>query len=80
MNNDWIIWNGGDCPVPGYVDAEGSQVWGLNQRDWFAGKALHSVILICANDTREEGEARERMFARKAYAIADAMLEARSAK
>ena len=53
---------------------------GMSLRDWFAGQALHSVILTCANDTREEGETRERMFAKKAYAIADAMLEARALK
>jgi hypothetical protein len=28
-------------------------------------------------DTREDGETREMLFARKAYRIADAMLEAR---
>lgn len=64
-------------PMPEYLDIEGSRVWGISQRDYFAGKALHSVILTCANDTREEGETHESMFAKKAYAIADAMLEAR---
>ena len=67
-------------PMPEYRDIEGSRVWGISQRDWLAGKALQSVILTCANDTREEGETRERMFARKAYALADAMLEARAAQ
>jgi hypothetical protein len=30
MNNDWIIWNGGECPVPGKRDFDKSRQpeWG----------------------------------------------------
>ena len=50
---------------------------GMTLRDWFAGQALVGIINACAMDTRERGETTENMFARKAYSIADAMLEAR---
>jgi len=50
---------------------------GMTLRDWFAGHALIGIINACAMDTRARGEATEAMFARKAYSIADAMIEAR---
>jgi hypothetical protein len=50
---------------------------GMSLRDWFAGQAMAGVIPTCNMDTREDGETREMLFARKAYRIADAMLEAR---
>jgi len=50
---------------------------GMTLRDYFAGHALAGIIHACALDTRERGESTEEMFSRKAYSIADAMLEAR---
>ena len=50
---------------------------GMTLRDWFAGQALVGIINACAMDARQNGERTEEMFARKAYSIADAMLEAR---
>jgi hypothetical protein len=46
-------------------------------RDEFAEDALHGVIITCGRDTRLINETTPEMFARKAYEIADAMLEAR---
>lgn len=50
---------------------------GLTIRDWFAGQIVGHVIQATKSDTREEGETHEQMFARRAYAIADALLSAR---
>ncbi|TQE99533.1 MAG: hypothetical protein FKY71_08120 [Spiribacter salinus] len=50
---------------------------GMSLRDWFAGQALPAVIAKCANDTPQRGETLEQMFARKANAVADEMLDAR---
>lgn len=54
---------------------------GMTLRQWYAGMALPSVIMRCSGDTRREGESTEEMFARIAFANADAMLaqEAREA-
>lgn len=52
---------------------------GISRRDWFAGQAVGSVMHLCARDTLAPSESLEASFARKAYAIADAML-AESAK
>ena len=49
----------------------------MSLRDWFAGQALAAIISTCRSDTRENGETREQMFARRAYDIADALLSAR---
>lgn len=49
----------------------------MTLRDWFAGQALAGVVTACRNDTRKGDETHEEMFARKAYAIADAMLAER---
>lgn len=51
---------------------------GMSLRDWYIGQSIGAVIIACKNDTRENGETHEQMFARKAAAIADAMLAARS--
>ena len=51
---------------------------GMTLRDYFAGQALGSVMHLCARDTLAPGESIEAAFARKAYAIADAMLAART--
>jgi hypothetical protein len=50
---------------------------GMTLRDWFAGQVLVGIMETCKNDTRNEGETHEQMFARKSYQVADAMLEAR---
>ena len=52
--------------------------YGMSLRDWFAGQALSSVIASCAADSLRPHETRERMFAEKAYVIADAMLAERA--
>jgi hypothetical protein len=67
-------------PMPDYEDAYGDRVWGMSQRDWFAGQALAEIITVCRSDTRHQSESMEAMFARKSYEIADAMLAARGAK
>ena len=46
-------------------------------RHEIAMQVLPSVITTCKNDTRKAGETHEQMFARNAYAMADAMIEAR---
>jgi hypothetical protein len=46
-------------------------------RDEIAMHILPNVITACKNDTRKVGETHEQMFARNAYAMADAMIEAR---
>ena len=51
---------------------------GMTLRDYFAGQAVGSVMHLCARDTLAPGESIEAAFARKAYAIADAMLAART--
>lgn len=50
---------------------------GMTLRDYFAAKALPSVVAVAAGDTLLDGESQEQMFARKSYAVADAMLSAR---
>ena len=50
---------------------------GMSLRDWFAGQALAGVIAACCQDTLNF-ETREQLFARNAYAIADAMLAERA--
>ena len=51
--------------------------YGMTLRDWFAGQAVGSVMHLCARDTLSPGETLEQSFARKAYAVADAMLAER---
>jgi hypothetical protein len=53
---------------------------GMSLRDWFAGTVLGGVIAATKSDTREPNETHEQMFARRAYALADAMLSARQQK
>jgi hypothetical protein len=52
---------------------------GISLRDAAALAALPAVISVCASDTpREIGkETHEQMFARKAWAVADAFIAAR---
>jgi hypothetical protein len=51
--------------------------YGMTLRDYFAGKALPSVMHLCARDTLAPAESITQSFARKAYEIADAMLAER---
>lgn len=51
-----------------------------SKRDELALAVLPKVVDTCAQDTREPGETHEQMLARKAYALADAMLAARETK
>lgn len=61
-------------PLP---DAAAYQYGGMTLRDYFAGKALPSVMHLCARDTLAPAESITQSFARKAYEIADAMLAER---
>lgn len=61
----------------------GERVWGepgMSLRDWYIGQSIGAIIIACKNDTREKGETHEQMFARKAAAVADALLTARDAQ
>ena len=64
--------NGGPAfPIPGlHNDADFN---GMSLRDYFAGKALQGML---ANQHPYQASD-EHMFARDAYTLADAMLEAR---
>lgn len=53
---------------------------GMSLRDYFAGQALAGVVGLCVNDARLVNEKVEEMLARKAFLMADAMLEARNKK
>jgi hypothetical protein len=53
---------------------------GMTLRDYFAAKALQSVIMVCAHDTREPEQTLEQYFAKFSYELADAMLKARAVK
>jgi len=47
---------------------------GMSMRAYFAGQALPSVVIKCVPQECERGEAMERMFARKAVMVADALI------
>lgn len=65
-------------PMPGYVDAEGSQVWGISKRDWFAAQALTGILAHDFGDVGDYLHSKGPIdAARWAYLVADAMLEAR---
>lgn len=51
---------------------------GMTLRDWFAGQALTSTMRLVTGMECENGETMAQCFARRAYEMADAMLEARS--
>ena len=50
---------------------------GMSLRDYFAAKALPTIIECCKGDTRKDGETLTDYFARMSYDVADAMLAAR---
>ena len=66
-------------PVP--VNCWGDPSCGMTLRDWFAGQAIGAVIRQCASDGMlgfpDGVQTIEALFARNAYAIADAMLAER---
>ena len=53
---------------------------GMTLRDYFAGQALTSTMRLVTGHESEPGEGMAQTFARRAYELADAMLEARKAK
>jgi len=46
--------------------------WGMTLRDYFAAKAMQSLIVVYSDDKNLVGD-----YAQRAFEIADAMLEAR---
>ena len=66
-------------PTDGRIQ-HGTVYDGMSLRDWFAGQAVGSVMHLCTRDTLLPGESIETAFARKAYAIADALLAARTSR
>lgn len=68
----------GDTSISAFPinDEAGWISYGLSMRDYFAAAALPAIIQTCANDTPLGGTIAQ-MFARRAYEVADAMLEAR---
>lgn len=50
---------------------------GMSLRDAAALAALPAIIEVCRADSLEPSETRSQMFARKAWAAADAFIEAR---
>lgn len=53
---------------------------GMTLRDWFAGQALTSTMRLVTGSESEAGETMAQTFARRAYALADAMLAERERK
>ena len=60
-----------------FIKAAGGLASDKTLRDEFAGQALAGVMVTCQGDTRLINETTPEMFARKAYEVSDAMLEAR---
>lgn len=67
----------GPYAFPWISEAHGKMCTGMNLRDYFAAAALPAVIRQCAGDTLLGGDTKEKLFARKSYEIADAMLAER---
>lgn len=70
-------YDGGPAFPHQFQDAMGHPEWrqstGMTLRDWFAGQALAGEMTVWGAGT----EGHECNIARRAYALADAMLEAR---
>ena len=66
-------------PMPDYLDEEGSRVWGISKRDWFAAQALNAIL--ARSDFRDGGDRFHdegpEVAAERAYLMADAMLAVR---
>ena len=60
-----------------FIEASGGLASDKTLRDEFAGQAMAGVMVTCQGDTRLINETTPEMFARKAYEVSDAMLEAR---
>ena len=60
-------------PMASYTDCEGSHVWGLSKREYFAGLAMQSIVSTIKKDASCEAIARE------AVKLADAMVAALNA-
>ncbi len=50
---------------------------GLGLRDWFAAQAIQGLVAACVEGDREMEESNFYLYAREAYALADAMLKTR---
>ncbi len=50
-----------------------SDIAAIARRDLNARTSLPALIQVCAHDKPNDNETKEEMFARRAYAIADAM-------
>lgn len=61
-----------DNAFPHPSGAQGSE--GLSKREWFAGQALPSIMMLCGRDTRLGGETIEEYFVRRSYEMADLMI------
>jgi hypothetical protein len=60
------------------IEAYTTATGGMTLRDYFAGQVLASLLVICRDDLRRNGETSPEMFARKTWEIADAMLAERT--
>lgn len=61
-----------------YLDGSPKELYfGMTLRDYFAAAALPAVIDLCKHDTLDDGETRVQRFAKGAYIVADAMIQAR---
>lgn len=59
-------------------EGRGCDAWdGMTLRDYFAARALQAIVNAAALSAKEE-KANPRLWAQTAYALADAMLEART--
>jgi hypothetical protein len=55
-----------------YIEDQGTNSRGMTLRDYFAAKAMQSLIVVYSDDKNLVGD-----YAQRAFEIADAMLEAR---
>ncbi len=67
---------GDECLVGGdeYVSAQD-----MTLRDYFAARAMQTLLDLCNRDSREEGLSYPDHIAAVSYGVADAMLKARQA-
>ena len=77
--NDETLTGGPAFPVPSYVNVDGdthsSRIKGMTLRNYYAAKAMQSLIIIYA-DRRLAPEEKIASICRDAYEISDEMLEA----
>lgn len=70
-------------PIPGALHAcdeppPMKRHYGMTLRDYFAAKAMASMLNLCVNDSREEGLGYPEHIAAVSYGMADAMLKERA--